>query len=119
MLNAVQPPTLDVYLLFRPFDLHAMFHTFVPPALDFHSMFFSFCIYRVCHFDKSPKMSTYLVAFIVGEFEAVEGKSKDGTLVRCYTPMGKTEQGKFALETSIRSIEYYTEFFGVEYPLPK
>ena len=64
-------------------------------------------------------MSTYLVAFIVGEFEAVEGKSKDGTLVRCYTPMGKTEQGKFALETSIRSIEYYTEFFGVEYPLPK
>ena len=73
----------------------------------------------MCHFDKSPKMSTYLVAFIVGEFEAVEGKSKDGTIVRCYTPMGKTEQGKFALETSIRSIEYYTEFFGVEYPLPK
>ena len=33
--------------------------------------------------------------------------------------MGKTEQGKFALQTSIRSIEYYKEFFGVEYPLPK
>ena len=64
-------------------------------------------------------MSTYLVAFIVGEFEAVEGKSKDGILVRCYTPMGKTEQGKFALQTSIRSIDYYKDFFGVEYPLPK
>jgi len=75
--------------------------------------------YRVCQFDKSPKMSTYLVAFIVGEFEAVEGKSKDGAIVRVYTPMGKTEQGKFALQTSIRSIEYYKEFFGVEYPLPK
>lgn len=75
--------------------------------------------YRVCHFDKSPKMSTYLVAFIVGEFEAVEGKSKDGVLVRVYTPMGKTEQGKFALETSIKAITYYKDFFGVAYPLPK
>ena len=75
--------------------------------------------YRVCHFDKSPLMSTYLVAFIVGEFEAVEGKSKDDILVRVYTPMGKTEQGKFALETSIRAITYYKDFFGVSYPLPK
>ena len=48
-----------------------------------------------------------------------QGKSKDGAIVRVYTPMGKTEQGKFALQTSIRSIEYYKEFFGVEYPLPK
>ena len=75
--------------------------------------------YRVCHFDKSPKMSTYLVAFIVGEFEAVEGKSKDGILVSVYTPMGKTEQGKFALDTSIKAITYYKDFFGVPYPLPK
>ena len=76
--------------------------------------------YRVCHFDTTPKMSTYLVAFIVGEYEAAEElKSKDGIVVKCYTPMGKTEQGQFALETSVKAIDYYKDFFGVAYPLPK
>ena len=75
--------------------------------------------YRVCHFDTTPKMSTYLVAFVVGEYEAVEAKSKDGIIVRCYTPMGKTAQGQFALDTSVRAIDYYKDFFGVAYPLSK
>ena len=39
--------------------------------------------------------------------------------VRCLTPMGKVEQGRFALEASVRALEYYTEFFNVPYPLPK
>jgi len=64
-------------------------------------------------------MSTYLVAFIVGEFEAVEATTPDGILVRVWTPMGKTKQGQFALDTSVKSITYYKEFFGVSYPLPK
>ena len=63
--------------------------------------------------------STYLVAFVVGEYEAVEAKSKDGIIVRCYTPMGKTAQGQFALDTSVKAIDYYKDFFGVAYPLPK
>ena len=37
-------------------------------------------------------MSTYLLAFIVGEFDCVEGKDKDGIVVRVYTPLGKKEQ---------------------------
>ena len=47
-----------------------MIVTNVPFSVFTPTNFFS--NYRVCHFDKSPKMSTYLVAFIVGEFEAVE-----------------------------------------------
>ena len=34
--------------------------------------------YRVVKFDKTPKMSTYLVAIVVGEYEFVEGKSEEG-----------------------------------------
>ena len=64
-------------------------------------------------------MSTYLVAIVVGEFEASETKTKDNITVRCLTPMGKVEQGRFALEASKRALEYYTEFFNVPYPLPK
>ena len=50
----------------------------------------------------------------------IEKQTKeDGTLVRVYTPVGKTEQGKFTLDTSVKAISYYTDFFGVSYPLPK
>ena len=51
---------------------------------------------------QTPIMSTYLLAFIVGEFDYVEGKSSDGVLVRVYTPLGRKEQGEFALEVSWR-----------------
>ena len=43
-------------------------------------------------------MSTYLVAFVVGEFDYVEGETEDGIQVRVYTPLGKAEQGRFGLE---------------------
>ena len=46
----------------------------------------------------SPVMSTYLVAFVVGEFDFVEGKDADGVTIRVYTPKGKAIQGQFALE---------------------
>ena len=45
-------------------------------------------------------MSTYLLAFVVGEFDYVEDKDQDGVLVRVYTPKGKSVQGKFALDVS-------------------
>lgn len=43
-------------------------------------------------------MSTYLVAFVIGDFDYIEGKSSDGIKLRVFTPLGKTEQGRFALE---------------------
>ena len=45
-------------------------------------------------------MSTYLVAFVVGEFDFVEEKDADGVVIKVYTPKGKAVQGKFALEVS-------------------
>ena len=49
-------------------------------------------------FARTPIMSTYLLAFIVGEFDFVEQKDANGVLVRVYTPVGRKEQGKFALD---------------------
>lgn len=42
-------------------------------------------------------MSTYLVAVVVGDFDYIEDTSTDGVKIRVYTPVGKQEQGKFAL----------------------
>ncbi|XP_028674237.1 puromycin-sensitive aminopeptidase [Erpetoichthys calabaricus] len=70
-------------------------------------------------FARTPIMSTYLVAFVVGEYDFVEGKSSDGVLVRVYTPVGKAEQGKFALEVATKTLPFYKVYFNVPYPLPK
>ena len=39
--------------------------------------------------------------------------------MRVYTPLGKAEQGRFALDVAVKTLSYYTEYFGIAYPLPK
>jgi len=74
---------------------------------------------KVMTFEKTPIMSTYLLAFIVGEYDYVEGKDSDGVLVRVYTPVGKREQGQFALEVAVKTLPFYKNYFNIAYPLPK
>lgn len=71
------------------------------------------------NFEKTPIMSTYLVAAVIGEYDYVEDKSSDGILVRVYTPKGKKEQGLFALEVATKVLPYYKDYFNIAYPLPK
>ena len=56
-------------------------------------------------YERSPIMSTYLLAFVVGEYDYVEAKDADGVLIRVYTPVGKKEQGQFALDVSSGFVE--------------
>ncbi|XP_050738577.1 puromycin-sensitive aminopeptidase-like isoform X2 [Eriocheir sinensis] len=74
---------------------------------------------QVVKFATSPLMSTYLVAVVVGEYDYVEDTSADGIKVRVYTPVGKQEQGKFALDVATKVLPYYKEYFNIAYPLPK
>lgn len=73
--------------------------------------------FEVVKFAPSPKMSTYLLAFIVGDFEYIEQKSKRGVIVRVYTVPGKIHQAKFALETTVKCLDFYEEYFDIPYPL--
>lgn len=54
-------------------------------------------------FEKTPIMSTYLLAFVVGEYDYIEDKDRNGILIRVYTPLGKKEQGQFALDVSSKN----------------
>uniref|UniRef100_A0A7I4BPT3 Aminopeptidase n=1 Tax=Physcomitrium patens TaxID=3218 RepID=A0A7I4BPT3_PHYPA len=74
---------------------------------------------KTIKFEESPRMSTYLVAIVVGELEYIEGHTPDGRSVRVYTEVGKTHQGKFALDVALRTLPFYAKYFGTEYPLPK
>ncbi|KAF9157238.1 hypothetical protein DFQ26_008950 [Actinomortierella ambigua] len=78
--------------------------------------------YKTVYFEKTPVMSTYLVAFAVGDFEYIEAsttKLEKPITCRVYTLPGLKEQGRFALEITPKILEYFTEIFGTEYPLPK
>ncbi|XP_011408740.2 PREDICTED: puromycin-sensitive aminopeptidase-like protein, partial [Amphimedon queenslandica] len=70
-------------------------------------------------FNRTPIMSTYLLAFIVGEYDYIEDKDSNGVVVRVYTPLGKKEQGRFALNIATKTLPFYREYFNVPYPLPK
>jgi len=70
------------------------------------------------HFSTSPKMSSYLVAVIVGNFEYIEGES-DGIPVRVWTSPGKKELGRFALAAAEFNLSYYDRYFGIKYPYGK
>jgi aminopeptidase N/puromycin-sensitive aminopeptidase len=70
-------------------------------------------------FARTPKISTYLVAFLVGNFECVSGVS-DGTSIRvCAMPGGGAERGRFALSTAQYVLHYYNHYFAIPYPLTK
>ena len=78
------------------------------PAADKHTI----------RFATTPKMSTYLVAFLVGDFQCTSGES-DGTPIRaCATP-DKVEYTKFALSAAEFVLHYYNTYFGIKYPMPK
>ena len=70
-------------------------------------------------FERTPAMSTYLLAFIVGDMACVEGNADDGTLVRVWATRGKEELGLFALENSVAALRYMNDYFGIPYPLAK
>jgi len=70
-------------------------------------------------FDTTPKMSTYLLALVVGEFDYVESKTNAGVQVRVYTEKGKKSQGNFALDMACKTLDFFNEYFAIEYPLPK
>ncbi len=74
---------------------------------------------RRVRFSETPVMSTYLLAFIVGDIRCVERTADNGTLVRVWATAGKESHGEFAAETSVKLLSFFNDYFGVPYPLPK
>ena len=62
----------------------------------------------------SPIMSSYLLAFAVGDYDYVESSTKNGVVVRVYTDKGSSSQGQFALDTGVKSLEYYEDYFNIK-----
>lgn len=71
-------------------------------------------------FETTPRMSSYLLAFVAGDLQGVTAKTKNGTLVGVYStkahPLSNLE---FSLDIAVRSIEFYEDYYGVKYPIPQ
>jgi aminopeptidase N len=73
---------------------------------------------HIITFARTPKMSTYLVAFLVGDFKCLSGES-DGVPIRaCATP-DQVQYAQFALSGAEFFLHYYDVYFGIKYPMPK
>ncbi|HVV67339.1 MAG TPA: M1 family metallopeptidase [Candidatus Saccharimonadales bacterium] len=71
-------------------------------------------------FETTPRMSTYLLAFVVGEMHAKSAKTKNGTEVKAWATVAQPKDSlDFAVEVSKGCIEFFEDYFGVPYPLPK
>src|SRR5256885_2230349 len=72
---------------------------------------------EVC-FAPTPPMSSYLNVFVAGELDVIESRVGPPQ-IRVITTKGKAELGRYALEAWAQIWQYYNDYFGVPYPLPK
>ncbi len=70
-------------------------------------------------FETTPKMSTYLLAFVFGKLGYTEATTKDGVKVRVYATPDNVPFTKFALSCAVKSLEFYNKYFDIPYPLEK
>ena len=66
-------------------------------------------------FAQTPVMSTYLLMFAVGEFDYIQSEKGDGVPVRVYATPGRAELGHFALETAVRGLKWFDQYYGIPY----
>jgi aminopeptidase N len=72
------------------------------------------------NFETSPIMSSYLVAFVTGDLQSVTTTMQDGTEISIWSSKDHDiESLVFPLEVAVKVTEFFNDYFGVDYPLPK
>lgn len=72
---------------------------------------------ELVRFEKTPRMSTYLVFFGIGEFEFIE--EPGDVLVRVAGMPGTAVFGRMGLDFAKKCLDFCEQFFGIAYPLAK
>ena len=74
----------------------------------------------VTTFETTPRMSSYLLAWVVGELQKKSATTKGGVEVNVWaTPAQPAASLDFPLDIAVRTIDYFDEYFGTPYPLTK
>jgi len=74
----------------------------------------------VTTFDTTPRMSSYLLAWVTGDLQRKTAVTKNGVEVNIWaTPAQPLESLDFALDIATRTIDFFDRYFDTPYPLPK
>jgi len=74
----------------------------------------------VTSFETTPKMSTYLLAFVYGDMQFKEATTKDGVVVRVWATKAQNLAAfDFPLDVGVKAVEFFNDYYGVPYPLAK
>lgn len=74
----------------------------------------------VTRFGTTPRMSTYLLAWVYGDLQKKTAHTASGVEVNVYaTPAQSSDSLDFALDHAVKTIEFFDDYFGTPYPLPK
>ena len=74
---------------------------------------------RTYYFAETPQMSCYLLAICIGRYELIEARTNSGVRVRVHVEVGQANAAKFALDTAVKSLQFYEKYFDISYPLTK
>lgn len=70
-------------------------------------------------FKDTPPMSSYLLAFVIGNFRHRQTKTKDGVLIRVWASVDQYKHIDFSLSVAKKSLEFFNSYLKVPYPLDK
>uniref|UniRef100_A0A7I4YX32 Aminopeptidase n=1 Tax=Haemonchus contortus TaxID=6289 RepID=A0A7I4YX32_HAECO len=73
----------------------------------------------ISKFETTPRMSSYLLAVVVSEFDYIEGFTKSGVRFRIWSRPEAMNMTGYAKDAGIRCLEYYENFFDIKFPLKK
>lgn len=74
---------------------------------------------RLIKFAESPRMSTYLVTLLVGEFEATAPCRVNGVDIRVWTVQGRKHLGVYARDMAAKFLPYLNDYFKYPYAWQK
>lgn len=66
-------------------------------------------------FSDTPLMSTYLIAFVISDFEMMSKKNEEGLLFRAFARPGQENFTEFGLDVAMKALDLYENAFEMKY----
>ncbi len=75
---------------------------------------------KITTFKTTPKMSTYLLAFVTGDMHYIESIAKDGTLIRSWACSARDKTHlQYSVDEGVKILDFFSDYFQVPFPLKK